>query len=270
MKKIIILISLFLISNFVSANDDFPGRDIYKSIPVIELDELYKELDNVVIIDARSQYEFRTLRIKTALSVPLVLPSKKFEKRMRDIREQHPGKKLVFYCNGHKCMKSYKAAKRCITYLKMKNIYAFDAGIFDWASKYPMDAILLGDTLKDPSKLISKADLNKRFVEAIDFIKRADKSVEILDIRDRIERDGFYIFAGYEKSISLNSKDSETLNKFFASVKKSGKPLYVYDMVGKQVRWFQYYIESKGIKEYYFMKGGANAFFKIPIHKLMD
>jgi len=270
MKRIIILICLYLVSITASANDDFPGRAIYKSVPVIELDELYKQKSSVVIIDARSQYEFKTLRIKSAVSVPLVLSSKKFEKRMREVRDQHPGKKLVFYCNGHNCMKSYKAAQRSMTYLKMKDVYAFDAGIFDWASKYPMEAILLGDTLKDPSKLISKADLKKHFLEAIVFIKQADKKVEILDIRDRIERDGFYIFSGFEKSISLNSKDSEALDSYFAAVKKSGKPLYVYDMVGKQVRWFQYYIESKGIKEYYFMKGGANAFFKIPIHKLMD
>ena len=259
-----------LVSKVVTANTDFPGRDIYKSIPVIELDSLYKQKDSVVIIDARSQYEYKTLRIKNAVSVPLVLSSKKFEKEMLDLREMHPNKKFVFYCNGHKCMKSYKAAKRSIIYLKMKNIYAFDAGIFDWASKYPMDATLLGSTLKDPSKLISKAELKKRFLDAEVFIKKADKKVEILDIRDRIERDGFYIFSGYEKSISLNSKDSQALEDFFKSVKKSGKPLYVYDMVGKQVRWFQYYIESKGIKDYYFMKGGANAFFKIPIHKLMD
>lgn len=259
-----------LVSISANANDDFPGRAIYKSIPVIELDELYKQKDNVVVIDARSQYEFKTLRIKSAVSVPLVLSSKKFEKRMLDLRANHPNKKFVFYCNGHKCMKSYKAAKRSITYLKMDNIYAFDAGIFDWASKYPNDAILLGQTLKDPAKLISKADLKKHFLEAVDFINKADKNVEILDIRDRIERDGFYIFSGYETSISLNSKDATTLDNFFKSVKKNGKPLYVYDMVGKQVRWFQYYIESKGIKEYYFMKGGSNAFFKIPINKLMD
>jgi len=270
MRKIIILICVYLVSISASANADFPGRAIYKSVPVMELDELYEQRDSVVIIDARSQYEFKTLRIKGAVLVPLVLSSKKFEKRMLELRDNNPNKKFVFYCNGHKCMKSYKAAKRSMTYLKMKNIYAFDAGIFDWASKYPMDAILLGGILKDPGKLISKADLKKRFLDAEVFIKKADKNVEILDIRDRIERDGFYIFSGYETSISLNSKDSTILDDFFKSVKKSGKPLYVYDMVGKQVRWFQYYIESKGIKEYYFMKGGANAFFKIPINKLMD
>ena len=39
------------------------------------------------------------------------------------------------------------------------------------------------------------------------------------------------------------------------------KTLLVYDQTGKQVQWFQYYLESKGVKDYYFMKGGAQAHF---------
>ncbi|VAW62828.1 hypothetical protein MNBD_GAMMA08-2013, partial [hydrothermal vent metagenome] len=30
------------------------------------------------------------------------------------------------------------------------------------------------------------------------------------------------------------------------------------------------YVESKGIKKYYFMKGGAEAFYDIPLKNLMD
>ncbi|MEK7816390.1 MAG: hypothetical protein AAB294_06180, partial [Pseudomonadota bacterium] len=42
--------------------------------------------------------------------------------------------------------------------------------------------------------------------------------------------------------------------------KKEKKTLLVYDQVGKQVQWFQYYLESRGLKDYYFMKGGAQAY----------
>lgn len=107
-------------------------------------------------------------------------------------------------------------------------------------------------------------------MEAEKFINNKDDTAIILDIRDRIERDGFYVFSRYEKSISLNAKDNNIMDRFFSKVKKSDKTLYIYDMVGRQVRWFQYYVESKGIKNYYFMKGGAEAFFNIPIQKLMD
>ena len=269
MKKVIALI-ICLVSTSVWANDDFPGRDRYPKVAYIELEDLYKERDNVVVIDARSPYEYETLRIKNALLVPLTLQSKVFEKEMQRIYAENPGKKLVFYCNGHNCMKSYKAARRTTQYVGLKNVYAFDAGIFDWASKYPNEAFLLGEELKDPSKLVSKEDFNKHLMPAEKFIKSATESSAILDIRDRIERDGFYIFSGHETSISLNDKDKEKLNKFMLKVKKDKKTLYIYDMVGKQVRWFQYYVESKGITDYYFMQGGADAFFKVDLKKLLD
>ena len=270
MKKVLVMTFMCLISIAAIAKDDFPGRSVYPNVPYIELDDLYAQRNNAIIIDARSPYEFETLRIKNAHSVPLILSSKEFKIKMRALRDQFPRKKLVFYCNGHKCMKSYKAAARSITYLGQQNVYAFDAGIFDWASKYPEEAVLLGETLKDPKKLISKKRFKEHLVDAEKFIKSTNDSSAILDIRDRIERDGFYVFSGFEDSISLNEKDKQKMSDYFNKVKKSGKPLYIYDMVGRQVRWFQYYVESKGIKEYYFMKGGAEAFYDIPLKNLMD
>lgn len=264
------IIGLSLFNQSLYANTEFPGREKYPRIPFIELDELYKQKDKVVIIDARSPYEYETLRIKNAELVPLALTTKQFEKEMMRLRTENPNKKLVFYCNGHNCMKSYKAARRSIVYLGQGNVFAFDAGVFDWAKKYPNEALLLGETLDDTSKLISKERFKKHFLPAEKFIKQANNTVEILDIRDRVERDGFYLFSGFENSISLNEKDEEKLEQFFKELKRTKKTLYVYDMVGKQVRWFQYYIESKGIKNYYFMEGGADAFFKIPLNKLLD
>jgi len=264
----IMALSLFVLSAY--ANTEFPGREKYPQIPFIELEALYKQKDKVVIIDARSPYEYETLRIRNAELVPLALSTKEFEKEMIRLRTENPSKKLVFYCNGHNCMKSYKAARRSIVYLGQGNVFAFDAGVFDWAEKYPDEALLLGENLGNASKLISKEKFKKHFLPAEKFIKQADKSVAILDIRDRVERDGFYLFSGFENSISLNEKDKEKLEEFFIKLKKTKKPLYVYDTVGKQVRWFQYYIESKGIKDYYFMEGGAEAFFKIPLNNLLD
>jgi len=270
MKRFITIMMLCLVTTSLWANADFPGRDRYPKVKYIEIDDLYNQRDNVVYIDARSPYEYETLRIKNAKLVPLTLSPSKFEKALRQIVSENPGKKLVFYCNGHTCMKSYKAATRATSYVGLKNAYSFDAGIFDWAKKYPSEARLLGKELDDVSKLKSKAEFKKHLMPAEKFIKTANDSVAILDIRDRIERDGFYVFSGYEESISLNDKDKVKLENFMAKVVKSKKTLYVYDMVGKQVRWFQYYIESKGVKDYYFMEGGAEAFFKVPLNKLLD
>ncbi|RDH82731.1 MAG: sulfurtransferase [endosymbiont of Galathealinum brachiosum] len=268
--KLIWVILLTVISASVLAEDSFPGRKLYPSVPFIELDDLYKQINDVVIIDARSKYEYETLKIKSAVSIPLALSTKRFQKRMMTIRQENPEKKLVFYCNGHKCMKSYKAAKRSISYLGLNNIFAYDAGVFEWAKKYPAESLLLGEVLVSPDKLISKSAFTEHLLPGEAFIKNANSEVTILDIRDRIERDGFYIFSGEENSISLDKREKSKLDKLIASVKKSNKTLFVYDMVGKQVRWFQYYLESKGIKKYYFMKGGADAFFDIPLNKLID
>jgi len=270
MKKCISIILICMVSSSLWANTEFPGRDRYPKVKYIEIENLYNERENVVIIDARSQYEYDTLRMKNSVLVPVTLTPDKFAKKLHELIENNPGKKLVFYCNGHTCMKSYKAVARATTYVGLNNAYAFDAGIFDWASKYPAEALLLGKELDDVSKLKSKAEFKKRLIPAERFIKSAVDSVMILDIRDRIERDGFYLFSGHEKSISLNDKDKTKLENFMDKVKKSKKKLYVYDMVGKQVRWFQYYIESKGIENYYFMEGGADAFFKIPLINLLD
>jgi hypothetical protein len=37
--------------------------------------------------------------------------------------------------------------------------------------------------------------------------------------------------------------------------------LFIYDEVGKQVRWLQYTIEELGLKNYYFMDKGAKAYY---------
>ncbi|MFX1517887.1 MAG: sulfurtransferase, partial [Promethearchaeota archaeon] len=42
---------------------------------------------------------------------------------------------------------------------------------------------------------------------------------------------------------------------------KENKTLLIYDAAGKQVRWLQYYLEDKGLKSYYFMAGGINAYY---------
>jgi len=268
--KRLVLILLCLIPLSLQAQEGFPGRAKYPHVPFIELLTLYQERDRTIIIDARSPYEFHTLRIKNAVNVPLVLSPKKFKDEITALYEANPGKKIVFYCNGHKCMKSYKAARRVLVYMDLKNVYAFDAGIFDWAQTYPDESLLLGRVLGDPAGLISKAAFKKHVLPAKKFIKSADASVEILDIRDRIERDGFYIFSGEEKSISLNTQEKDKLDRFMKKIRREDKTLYVYDMVGKQVRWFQYYIESEKIKNYYFMEGGADAFFSIPLSELVD
>ena len=245
-----------------SVKDEFPGRKLYSHVPYITIKQLNDEYYNTVIVDARSSFEYETLRIASAVNIPLSLDNIKYKKELLALREANPGKKIVFYCNGHTCMKSYKATYRAKVIAKLDDVYAFDAGIFDWTKAHPDKAVLLGQTPVDPSKLISKSKLKKHTLPAAEFIEKSTDKAIILDVRSRHQRDGFYVFSRYEESISMEDKAS--LKKFIKKAKAENKTLFIYDAVGKQVRWLQYYLEQQNAGPYYFMKGGAQAFFDIP------
>jgi rhodanese-related sulfurtransferase len=250
-----------------NVNQDFPGRKTYAHVPFITIEQLYDEYKDVVIVDARSPFEFETLRISSAVNVPLSLNNSEYTIKLQQLRNNNPGKKIVFYCNGHTCMKSYKAVHRAKVIAKLDNVMAFDAGIFDWANAHPDKAMLLGESPVELSKLISKDKYKKHVLPALDFINNSAKDSIILDVRSRHQREGLSLFSGYEMTVPMGNK--RKLNKYIQLAKNENKKLFIYDAVGKQVRWLQYYLEQQNAGEYYFMEGGAAAFYKIPNDKLM-
>ena len=115
-RSTLFLLTAYLVtfSSFVfSAEEGFPGRKKFPDVKYIEIGDLNKRQarNEVIIVDARSNYEFETLRIKGAVNIPVA--NKSFEEEVKKLREK-TDKTLVFYCNGHRCMKSYIAAKRCM------------------------------------------------------------------------------------------------------------------------------------------------------------
>ena len=64
-----VIIFLGVLPKANAAEDEFPGRDLYPSVPYIEIKELHDRLDEVVVVDVRSSYEYETLRVKGALNV---------------------------------------------------------------------------------------------------------------------------------------------------------------------------------------------------------
>ena len=239
-------------------NDEFPGRKLYRSTKYITLADLQKEYDRVVIIDVRSSYEFNTLHINKAINFPLY--SSDFITALKTISSQNPGKKIVTYCNGKTCMKSYKAAKKARTY-RIPNVYAYDAGIFDWAVANPDRTTLLNITPLDPSKLIPKSAFNSKLIPAKKFMASANTSNGIIvDTREAQQRDGFSLAFGHEKRAPLENR--KKIDKVIRLAKSQKRPLYFYDQAGKQVRWLMYYLEAQAVPEYYFMKGGVHAYLK--------
>jgi len=253
-----LLVTLTLLSTMgvAIAKSEFPGRKIYPYVDYISLKEFKKIFDSVTIVDVRSKYEYKTLRIKGAISIPL--SSRKFVQNMRKLRAEND-RPIVVYCNGKSCYKSYKAVTKTNTY-NIKNVVAFDAGIVDWAKTYPMLAVLLGDILKNPKQLISKEYFNKHKLSPEDFTtKMTDKPSIVIDIRDRFQREGLSLFSGLEKRVPLD--DNRRLDRYIKKAKMKKKSLFVFDAAGKQVRWLQYYLEKKGVKNYYFMTGGIRSYY---------
>ena len=238
-------------------NAEFPGRSLFPTTPVIDIDAVHARFNDVVMVDARSAYEYDTLHIKGALNIPVA--SDDFVDRMRALRAKDK-RQIVTYCNGKTCLKSYEAAYKCRV-AKIPNVVAYDAGIMDWAHKYPDQAVLLGKSPVDPRRLIAPEDTQKHLLSPQQFEDRVGGSDAIvIDMRDPFQRDAISIFVGREHRVHFN--EPRKIEAFITRAKQERKPLLIYDEVGKQVLWLQYQLEDENVPEYYFMKGGAEGYYK--------
>jgi rhodanese-related sulfurtransferase len=253
-----ILLTAYLLFSviFVSplhAADEFPLRSLYPKVPTIDLEELYKQRDKVVIFDVRSGYEYETLHVKDTQHLPL--NDHEFVAKLAAMRKEDK-RPFVFYCNGHTCKKSYKATQKAM-HGGIKDVYVFDAGIFSWTKAHPDLAVLLGRSPVDPKALISKKQLHAHMLKPEDFGRRVDDRAIVLDIRDIHQKSAINLFPMQQHSVPLDNKKLEVYVK---QAKSTGKALMIYDAVGKQVRWLQYYLEAERVPKYYFMEGGSHAF----------
>lgn len=256
MERYRILIIMFFVAlpTLSMAAEDFPGRSQYRDVAIMELNELGAKLDQVNVVDVRSEYEFNTLRIKGAQHVSL--DDLYFTDRLKQLIEKS-GKPVVFYCNGHHCMKSYIAARKAHK-AGIQRCSAFDAGVFDWVRAYPEHAVLLGDSPVSPEKLLSKAEFEKHLLSPARFNSMTKTGI-VIDVRSRLQRAAAGLFPFAEQWVTLDNHS--VLDSYITKAKKTGKPLLVYDGVGTQVRWLQYYLKAKGVKHYYFMRGGAEGYY---------
>lgn len=252
-KLLLVLPLLLLFANLARAAEEFPVRALYPKVSTIELEDLNNKLDKVVIFDVRSAYEFDTLHIKDAHH--LALDDRDFVPKLLELRKKDK-RPFVFYCNGHTCKKSYKATNKAMQG-HVDNVFAFDAGIFDWTKAHPDKAVLLGKSPVDPKRLLSKDKLAEHMLDPEAFGERVGDNTIVLDIRDRLQRNAIKLFPMRQHSVPLDNKELKT---YVDQARSGGKTLLIYDAVGKQVRWLQYYLESEHVPKYYFMKGGAKAF----------
>ena len=256
-----ILFTLFSPTSVFAAHDQgFPRRPEYPEISLYENSYLLRDFNKVVIVDARSSSEFKTIHVKGSVNSPI--SSKKFPEIVKALRKKTK-RPIVFYCNGRTCYKSYKATKAALK-AGVKNVFAYDAGIFEWAKAYPKYAVLQGVSPMDPKKIIPKKKFKARFLAPKAFTEKARAASRseslIMDVRDMYQRAGVGFFIGIERWVSMD--DEKKLAKYLKKAIKENRTLYIYDEAGKQVRWLQYTLERYNIKNYYFMKKGAKGFYK--------
>ncbi len=266
LKKIIFLLCVMLgvISHQTfgaDANEKFPGRALYPETGVYELDAVFQKLGKITVVDVRSQYEYSTLRIKG--SINLAITDKDFDGKLRTLRGSTDNP-IVFYCNGVTCHKSYQAVRRAIN-LKIENTFAYDAGIFAWAKAHPEQSVLLGRSPINSTDIIEKDVFSAHLLGPSEFGGQISDKTIVLDVRDRFQREGVGFFPGTERRITLDQADK--LDKLLQKAKREDKTLLVYDEAGHQVQWLQYHLVDAGVKNYYFMKGGAKAYYDMLIGK---
>jgi predicted sulfurtransferase len=140
-------------------------------------------------------------------------------------------------------------------------VLVYDGGIFEFAKANPDLAVLIGKPMGSSDKLISKEKFESHVISASKFsdMLHSDNTL-IIDIRDRLQRQGVSLFIGRETAIPIN--DHEKLENRIKQANAENKTLLIYDDAGKQVRWLQYYLEDNNINAYYFMEGGANNYLK--------
>jgi len=143
----------------------------------------------------------------------------------------------------------------------IKNVYAFDAGIPAWANAYPRDTILIGKEIRDPGKqLIPKSEFAKTTIDFATFKKKATaENAVVIDARDPMQR--VQKFTVFDKALPIPL--DKLVKNIIDKERMKDKQLLIFDQVGKQVKWLMYYLEDKGYKKYYFLKGGATSVLKI-------
>jgi rhodanese-related sulfurtransferase len=243
------------------STSEFPYRSQYLDVAIIETADLNKRFNDVVVVDVRSAYEYQTLRIKDSTNVPL--GTRSFLDEIRKLRE-HSNKPIVFYCNGKTCRKSYDAVLAAQS-ARITDTFAYDAGVFDWAKAHPERAVLLNRSPVKPEDLISENAYKDRILDPKDFAARVGQNSLVLDVRDRVQRDSA-LFPFKESRAQLSETDK--IDAAIDQALKGNRTLLVYDAAGHQVRWFQYYLEHKGVRDYYFMKNGAQGYFDATLGKV--
>jgi rhodanese-related sulfurtransferase len=265
----LVLCAVLLLPSFISVhsytlaaeiNNDYPWRAQFQHLKTIGIDKLADSFEGFVIIDVRSFFEYEVLHINHAINIPV--HEKRFEQKLQTAVPRQNGR-IIFYCNGHSCPKSYKAADKALK-IGYTNIRVFDGGVYDWADRFPQKTTMLWKTPVKKGVVIPQFKFLSHQVSYKKFISLAkQESSVIIDIRhddQRFNRSGDLLsleaLRGISRSRHRRVKLIRIKNLLLAKAFK-GRTLLFYDGTGNQTKSLQYILESVNHGEYYFLKGGV-------------
>jgi rhodanese-related sulfurtransferase len=243
---------------------EFPGRAKYPAAKPISTHDLHEaqEKGKAVIVDVRSAIEYDVIHPIGAVHIPI--SDIRFEKSVQDLAGDNPGKMIAFYCNGVTCLKSYEATIRA-TKAGVRNCYVHDAGIPEWAEKYPGKTLLLGKPIDDSkTQLIPRSAFAKKNLTFEEFKKAAAQpNSMVIDVRDHVQRSGN--LPGIEKFLTIPLDNF--IPNFVMKKANQNKKILIFDQVGKQVEWLEYYLVEYGYQDYAFLKDGATSVLGVQTYK---
>lgn len=247
-----IFLALFvLLPHVVCAEEPFPLREKFPSVKIMTIEQMDRLYNDLIIVDVRSKIEYDVIRISKAHHVPVAKVT--FLGELEKLRKKNAPKKIVFYCNGHTCAKSYEAAVLAQA-AGFTHVYGFDAGAFDWVKAYPERGALLNQSPVDLDIIISDEKFTSKQIGFDEFAKRAGSPGSIvIDMREPFQRD---FIPGLP---NIKNLYGENLISRLKSAYFKNRQLLVFDAVGRQVRWLQYYLEAENHDNYLFLENGVSS-----------
>lgn len=168
----VMAIVLSLCSFVHAKNVQNPGYAIIKTAELQKM--LDSKSDKFLVIDARNPEEYNDVHIPGAVNIP----EKKFEKYVKLLPEDQTST-LIFYCNGVKCGKSKRAAKKAKV-LGYQNVFVYEEGMPVWEEKGL--TIITGPNYEGK---IETTKISPQDLKAV--IDSKKKDYTIVDVRDKSE-----------------------------------------------------------------------------------
>lgn len=230
----------------------YPLRVKYPQTTPISTEQVAQVFDSSVIVDVRSDFEYEVMHVDGALHLDFSDPA--FLDKLTKAVGGDRSKQVITYCNGTTCDKSYDAAVAAQG-AGFTNVRVYDAGIFEWARMARGRTLLFGKPMQGES-IIPESEYQSHVAEAGAFERGAAGADALLfDVRDPQQREKTAAFAQKAEWLTIDKLVKQLPTPAFRK-RTQGKTLYIFDNVGKQVRWLQYALKAGGYQEYYFLEDG--------------